>query len=157
MKTLIPAFVAMLSICLASASVAAETKDCPDRELVPAGTFVAVVKSAGFIIGVRWGEGTISLNNGTKHRFSLSGGKLMEIGAAKKHLTGTIYNLSKLDDFPGLYLGIGGGLTAVTKGLGGASITNGQCVVMNAVAAESAGLQVSMPIAPGGVTIKLLH
>ena len=115
MKLLMSTIAALVSICLASVSLAAETKDCPERELIPAGTFVAVVKSIGFIVGARWGQGTLTLKNGDAHRFSLSGAKILEFGAAEKRLKGTVYNLNKLDEFPGLFLGIGGGLTVITN------------------------------------------
>ena len=36
---------------------------------------------------------------------------------------GKIYNLEKIEDFPGIFSGVGGGLAAGTKGLGGMSIT----------------------------------
>ena len=155
MRILAMTFAAMALACAASIAIAAETQDCPERELVKAGTFEAEVTSAGLIVGVRWGEGVLTLNDGKTYKFSLSGAKVMEIGAAKKHLVGTVYNLSEIAEFPGIFLGIGGGLTAITKGLGGVSITNGKCVVMNASAEKSTGLQASMPIAPGGVQIKL--
>ena len=157
MKLLMSTIAVISLIYFASSPMAAESQDCVNRELVPAGTFEAVVKSVGMIIGGRWGEGTITLKNGDKHRFSFSGAKIMEFGAAKKHLKGTIYNMKTLDEFPGTFLGIGGGLTVVTKGLGGVSMTNSNCVVMNARPAKVAGFQLSNPIAPGGVKIKLLH
>jgi hypothetical protein len=147
----------LAAICFASFSAAAETQSCDERELVKAGTFTAVVKSVGLIVGARWGDGTMTLNNGSTHNFSMSGGKLMEVGAAKKTLKGTVYNLDNLQDFPGTFLGIGGGLAVITVGLGGTSITNSKCVVLNAFADESAGIQASMPIAPGGVSIKLVN
>ena len=144
---------AAIVLSFSVATSAEEKQNCPDRELVKSGTFTAVVRSVGFIVGARWGTGTLTLNNGDSHNFSLKGAKIMEIGAAKKQLAGVVYNLEKLEDFPGTYLGIGGGLTVATAGLGGVSITNGPCVVMNAKAEASKGLQVSMPIAPGGVRI----
>jgi hypothetical protein len=148
--------IAATAMAIYSATAVAEEKQkCSERELVKAGTFEATVTSVGLIVGARWGSGILTLNNGDTHRFSLKGAKVMEIGAAKKQLAGTIYNLEKLDDFPGTYLGVGGGLTAVTAGLGGVSITNGACVVLNASAKDSKGLQVSMPIAPGGVLVAL--
>ena len=137
-----------------TATVSAEEKQsCPERELVKAGTFKATVTSVGLIVGARCGTGILTLNNGDTHNFSLKGAKIMEIGAAKKKLAGTVYNLEKLEDFPGTYFGVGGGLTVVTAGLGGLSITNGRCVVMNALPEDSKGLQLSMPIAPGGVQV----
>ncbi len=147
----IPAVAAILTF--GGAASAQETQTCPERELVKSGTFTATVKSVGLIVGARWGDGVLTLNNGDSHNFSLKGAKLMEVGAAKLELAGTVYNLEKLEDFPGTYLGIGGGLTVATAGLGGVSITNGPCVVMNATPEDSQGLRVSMPIAPGGVQV----
>ena len=45
-----------------------EAQTCPERELVKAGTFEMTVKSAGLIIGARWGSGTATLNSGEKPR-----------------------------------------------------------------------------------------
>ena len=157
MKLLISAISALVSICLASVSLAAETQDCPDRKLVVSGTFSAVVTSVGLFIGGRWGEGTLTLSNGRVHRFTVSGAKLMEFGVATKILKGNVYNLSSIDDFPGTYFGIGGGLTVVAKGLGGMSIGNSRCVIINARVDKASGLQMSMPLAPGGVSIRFAH
>ena len=150
--TVIPAFAAILTF--SSNASAQDTQTCQERELVESGKFTATVKSVGLIVGARWGDGTLTLSNGDSRQFSLKGAKLMEVGAAEIELTGTIYNLEKLEDFPGTYLGVGGGLTVVTADLGGMSITNGACVVMNATHQDGKGLRASMPIAPGGVEIE---
>ena len=155
MKTTIGTLGAALTAAMlitGPANAATKAKCDPDQ-LVQSGTFEAHVTGVGFLVGVHWGGGVLTLNNGVTHNFSLKGGKVMEIGAAEKKLTGTVYNLEKMEDFPGIYLGVGGGLTVVTAGLGGLSMTNSACVVMNASAEDSKGLQVSMPIAPGGVQI----
>lgn len=136
-----------------TAALAQDTQECPGRELTEAGKFTAIVRSAGFIVGARWGDGVLILNNGETRNFSLVGAKLMEVGTAEIELSGTVYNLDKVEDFPGTFLGIGGGLTAVTTDLGGMSITNGACVVLNASHKNGEGLRASMPVAPGGVEI----
>ena len=131
------------------------TQECGERELVKAGTLKLTVKSVGLIVGARWGTGVVTLNDGKSFSISLKGAKIMEIGAAKLEMEGSVYNLDKIEDFPGTYLGIGGGLAVPTAALGGTSITNGKCVVLNASPVGSEGLRVSMPIAPGGVSIKI--
>lgn len=131
-----------------------ETQTCPERELVKAGTFEMTIKSAGLIIGARWGSGTATLNSGEKLEFSIEGAKLMDFGGSKRIITGTVYNLDNKADFFGTYLGVGGGLTVVTANLDGTSITNGKCVVMNGKAEEGSGLQLTAPIGPGGVIVK---
>lgn len=146
--------VGVLSAVSPTQSHAQDTQECGERELVKAGTFEMTVNSAGLIIGARWGSGTATLDSGEKLEFSVEGAKLMDIGGSKREIAGTIYNLDNKADFFGTYLGVGGGLTAVTANLGGTSITNGKCVVMNGTAEKGSGLQVTAPIGPGGVLIK---
>ncbi len=151
---IIVAAAGVLTAVASNPSHAQETQTCPERELVKAGTFEMTVKSVGFIVGARWGSGTATLNGGEKIAFSIEGAKLMDVGAAERIISGTLYNLDNKEDFFGTYLGVGGGLTAVTKTLGGTSITNGKCVVMNGTAEEGSGLKVTAPIGPGGVLVK---
>ena len=134
---------------------AQETQTCEGRELVQAGTIEAVAKTAGIIVGARWGGGTLTLNSGETHDFSFKGAKLLDFGASETSFTGTVYNLEKIEDFPGTFLGVGTGLSVFTKGLGGVSMTNGNCVVLNAKRDATEGLQVTSPIGPGGVLVEL--
>lgn len=146
---------AALLFALGGNAHAQDTNTCEGRELVQAGTFEAVAKAAGLIIGARWGDGTLTLDSGETHDFSFKGAKLMDFGGSETSFTGTIYNLEKVEDFPGTFLGVGAGLSAVTAGLGGVSMTNGNCVVLNAKRDDTEGLQVTAPIGPGGVKVEL--
>ena len=145
---------AAILLAMSSAAVAQETKTCEGRELVQAGTFEAVAKTAGILIGARWGSGTLTLDSGETYFFSFKGAKLLDIGASETRISGTVYNLEKIEDFPGTFLGIGGGMTVITKGLGGVSITNGKCVVLNAKVSETSGLRATSPVGPGGVKVE---
>jgi hypothetical protein len=131
------------------------TQSCDERDLVKAGTFKVIGKGGGFIIGARWGSGVVTLDDGVSFFISFRGAKLFDIGAAELQLEGTVYNLDRIDDFPGTYLGVGGGLAAATEALGGVSITNGKCVVLNGKPVGGDGLRASMPLGPRGVTIKI--
>ena len=146
---------AAVLLTLSNGAVAQETQTCEGRELVQAGTFEAVAKTVGIIIGARWGSGTLTLDSGETHFFSFKGAKLLDIGASETRVSGTVYNLEKIEDFPGTFLGIGGGMTAFTKGLGGVSITNGKCVVLNAKVTETSGLRATSPLGPGGLKVEL--
>jgi hypothetical protein len=151
---LIVGAVGVLGVVAPNLAHAQETQECGERELVKAGTWEATAKTAGLIVGARWGSGTVTLNNGDAIKFTFEGAKLMEIGGSETKMSGTIYNLDNKADFFGTYLGIGGGLTAVTANLGGTSITNGKCVVLNGEAVDGKGLRLSAPIGPGGVIVK---
>ncbi len=131
----------------------AAEKDCPKGDLPVDGTVTGYMTTVGFIVGARWGEGTLTLKDGSEHKFTAKGAKLLETGVAKVDFTGNVYNLEKLEDFEGDYAALTGGLTVV-KGLdAGAALSNDKCVYMK-LETESQGLRLSAP-APGGVYITL--
>ena len=154
MKSVIGMSTAMaVGACLVSAGPSvAQEKDCPDVEPVLAGTVKGTMTTAGFIVGARWGEGTLILNDGTVRDFNASGAKLLEIGVAEVQFTGNVYNLEKLENFPGDYAAISQGLTLIEGITGSAVLTNENCVYIE-VDAESQGVRLSAP-APGGVLIE---
>ena len=88
-------------------TVQADQKDCPKGDVEKSGTFQANIKTVGFIVGVRWGEGTLTLNDGSQHKIHLEGAKLLEYGAEEMTLSGEVLNLKSIEDFPGGY-GTGG-------------------------------------------------
>ena len=146
----------MIAAALAFASLQSAhgaEQECPKGDLPVSGTIEGRVTTVGFIVGVRWGEGTLTLNDGSKHKFTGAGVKLIETGVAEVTIKGNVYNLKKLEDFEGDYALLTGGLTII-KGLdAGAALSNDKCVYIQ-VETESAGLRMSAP-APGGVLIKL--
>lgn len=115
--------------------------ECAEMERVKSGTFQATLKSVGVVIGARWGEGTVTMDNGSSFNFTMSGGTLLDIGATATEFDGTVYNLNDVNDFPGIFSGVSTG-AALIKGLGGVSLTNANCVVLNA-SADKTGLQLS--------------
>ena len=146
-----------LSAAAILVAVGGNAHACEGRELVQAGTFEAVAKTAGIIVGARWGGGTLTLDSGETYNFSFKGAKLLDFGVSETSFLGTVYNLEKIEDFPGTFLGVGTGFSAFTKGLGGVSMTNGNCVVLNAKRADTEGLQITSPIGPGGVVVELVN
>ncbi len=146
---------AVLAACMFLISAgpsAAQEKDCPDVEPVLAGTVKGTMTTVGFIVGVRWGEGTLTLKDGAAHPFNASGAKLLETGVADVQFTGNVYNLEKLDDFPGDYSAVSQSLTLIKGLTGSAVMTNDNCVYIE-LDAQSEGIRLSAP-APGGVLIE---
>jgi hypothetical protein len=128
-------------------------QECPKGDLPVSGTIEARATTVGFIVGARWGEGTLTLNDGSQHKFTGKGAKLLETGAAEVKFKGKVFNLEKLEDFNGDYAAVSAGLTVI-KGLdAGELLNNDKCVYIN-VETESEGLRLSAP-AMGGVLIKL--
>ncbi len=133
-------------------SAAAAEKDCPKGDLPVSATIEGRATTVGWIVGVRWGEGTLTLNDGSQHKFTGSGAKLLETGVAEVTFKGNVYNLEKLEDFEGDYAAVSTGLTVIKGITGGAVLNNDNCVYIN-IDIESEGLRLSAP-APGGVLIK---
>jgi len=79
-------------------------------KLVKAGTIEVKGGTVGFLVGFRWGSGTLTLNDGTKLKFSFRGLKVLETGAVEIKAVGTVYNLKKPADFEGTYTGFSGDL-----------------------------------------------
>lgn len=139
-------------IALGSGNVLAAEACAGEGGLIKSGTIVASAKSVGFMAGIRWGGGEVTLNNGQKFNFKFKGLKLLDTGAAATDFVGEVYNLKKVEDFIGVYYGAAANLKLV-KGKGEAVVNNSKCVVVK-VKASGMGVQLSAP-APGGVYVQL--
>ena len=119
-------------------------------EATPSAIVSGEIKSVGFMVGLRWGNGVLTLSNGEQRKFSILGGKVLETGVAENVFSGEVYNLNHVADFEGTYIGASQKLSII-KSKGEGIFNNGKCVVVK-VRAVGAGLQFSAP-APGGVEI----
>ena len=87
---------------LALAQSGEETaKSCDRDNLTQSGTLKFSMTRIAFLVGVRWGEGVLTLNDGFQLSFDVSGAKLMEIGIATANFEGEVYNLTNIEDFEG--------------------------------------------------------
>ncbi|MDJ0683509.1 MAG: hypothetical protein QNJ84_02295 [Alphaproteobacteria bacterium] len=137
-----------------AADRAAEQNDCKDMELVRTGTVTGEGNAVGFIIGVRWGSGTVEMDDGRTFKFKAKGAKVLEVGAVNMTYSGVVYNLEEPEDFAGFYAGMGAGVTLV-KGIGGTGFQNTRtCVGMEIKRDDALGLQGSFPM-PTGIDIVL--
>ncbi len=139
-------------IAFGSGNVMAAEACAGEGGLTKSGTIVATATSVGFIAGIRWGGGEVTLNNGQKFKFKFKGLKVLDTGVAVTDFVGEVYNLKKVEDFIGVYYGASTSLKIV-KGVGEVVINNSKCVVVKAKASGK-GLQLSAP-GPGGVYVQL--
>jgi len=126
---------------------------CEEKKgLVESGTVVAEGKTLGFAVGARWGDGVLTLKDGTTHKFSFLGMKLLDTGVSAGEVVGTVYNLEKVEDFAGMYSGAGIGV-AVAAGPGEVVMNNGKCVIVKA-RSRNEGVRLSPP-GPNAIQVKL--
>ena len=115
------------------------------------GTFAVTATSAALGVGWSWGHGILTLNDGSQHKFKVSGLDVVAVGFKKATASGKVYNLKNVADFEGQYVAATAGIT-VGGGANAASLKNDRGVVMN-VGSTSQG--VDFRLAASGITVKL--
>ena len=72
-------------------------------------------ESVGAGVGYTWGAGTLTFK-GQEYPFTVRGLNVVDSGSAEIQGTGDVYNLQRIEDFPGSYLAAGAGATASDGG-----------------------------------------
>lgn len=122
---------------------AAESNKTPDAQITIDQT------QFGFVIGGSVGEGELIIN-GEKHPFKIGGLSVgANFGIAQMSASGDVYDLKKIEDFPGNYGRVGGSI-AVVKGTGGMTLKNEKGVIMH-LQGSTEGLQ--FDVGASGVNI----
>ncbi len=133
--------VAALFVFVGVQGFAAETKK-PDATI----SFKSGSVAAG--IGFSWGSGTLTYK-AKNHALKVEGMSVGNVGITKATAVGKVYNLKKLEDIDGNYVGVGAGATV--GGGGGAVTMKNQNGVIIEVVSTTKGLSVA--IGGGGVEI----
>ena len=110
-------------------------------------------KSVAFVVGYDWGEGTLNMRDGSRHKLKVKGLSVIDVGITKIEASGYVYNLEDLNDFAGTYSRAEAGITFI----GGAStaiLKNEKGVVIRLTSKE-AGLKLTL--APGGMDIQIVE
>jgi hypothetical protein len=92
-------------------------------------------------IGFSWGKGTLAYA-GKTYPVKVEGLSVGEVGVTRATAKGTVSNLTKLDDFSGNYVAVGGGATAA----GGADV---------AVMRNQNGVVIELQSTTQGASLKL--
>jgi hypothetical protein len=118
-----------------------------------AGNIAFNTKSVGFIVGVEWGSGTVTLRGGRVIHLRVRTLKAGMIGLEAVQAAGRVYNLDprRPGDVAGTYASIGGGLT-VGGGIGAQRMKNEKGVIIE-IDETAQGL--AAKIAGAGVAIEL--
>lgn len=115
------------------------------------GTVSIESKSIAIGIGVQWGHGTLTMDDGSTHKFKVDGLSLLDLGFTKIEASGEVFHLVEAKDLAGTYISgeagaalIGGGSAIAMKNQNGVVIqlTSIQKGVKLTLAAQ--GLKVTM-------------
>jgi hypothetical protein len=116
------------------------------------GTLTVTATSVAAGIGWSWGSGTLTLLDGSEHRFKVSGLDVVAVGIKQATGVGNVYNLKKIEDFEGQYVKAAAG-AAVGGGMGATSMRNDKGVV---ISMTSVSQGVDIRLAVSGVEVKLV-
>ncbi len=134
---------------LAAAAFGLALSGSASAESVKTGTVKIESTSIALGIGVTWGDGELTYE-GKVYRFSVSGLSVVDLGLSSVTAVGDVYDLHKLEDFPGNYVAgqagaaLGGGVAATT-------MKNQNGVIMNLSSTQTGA---KLTLAAEGVQIK---
>jgi hypothetical protein len=148
-KTVISIILTGLILALSSLSIQAE--DMAGEAPAPDAFVRFSQQGLGLILGGSAGGGWIHFN-GDDHTFRISGVSFGALGGiGETRMSGEVYGLTKLEDFPGTYSKSTAGISAVVGG-GGVWLENGKGVKMH-LKAESTGVGINISV--GTVEVKM--
>lgn len=133
--------VIVLTFCLVVAAPAADT---------PSGTVSLRATAVAAGIGFEWGSGMLTYQ-GKQSPFSVQGLEVVGVGYSEITAEGTVYNLTKLTDFEGVYAAVEASATA-GHGTSTISMKNPKGVVISLRAAQEGA---KLTLAASGVNIEL--
>jgi hypothetical protein len=135
--------VGKITTCIATAALMLTGGLSIAADEEPSGTVTIKETEVGFIIGGDWGHGTLNYE-GASHMFHLGGLKLGGLGVNVSDVTGDVYGLTDIKDFPGIYFKAEAGATAVEGGVG-TWVKNDKGVSLH-LKAKSKGLALSIGV-----------
>jgi hypothetical protein len=106
------------------------------------------ITEIGAGVGFQWGNGTLTYKD-KQYTFKAKGLQVAAVGIKSATLTGDVYNMVDIGQFPGHYVGAGGG-AAVGAGKEGLVVQNQQGVRMHLNAGQKG---VSVSIGPEGFNV----
>jgi len=128
----------LLPLLLSGNAMAADDK-------TPSGTLVIDETQVMLLIGGDMGGGTLLLG-GKSHSFKTGGLKIGGVGIHKLHLTGDVYDLNDVADFPGVYFAAQAGATLGNAGVGAIWLKNSKGVSLHLKSSGSQGIALSVGV-----------
>jgi hypothetical protein len=116
------------------------------------GSITVTATSAAVGIGWSWGSGTLTLLDGSEHKFKVSGLDVVAVGFKQATGVGNVYNMKNLSDFEGQYVKAAVGI-AVGGGASATSMRNDKGVV---ISLTGVGQGVDFRLATSGIEITLV-
>lgn len=108
----------------------------------PSGTVKLESTSVALGIGVQWGDGTLTLNDGSTHAFKIEGLSVLDLGVSTIKATGDVFDLKDVADFPGDYASVEASATLGKMSAGDLIMKNQKNVIIR-LTPEGTGVQLT--------------
>ena len=122
------------------------------EEEKPSGTVEIDETQAMLIVGGSAGEGKLHFQ-GQSYAFTTGGVRVGGIGAHRIYMTGDVYHLNDIADFPGVYFQAEAGVTGGKKGAGAAWVKNSKGVSLHLKTSKEEGI--ALAIGAEGIKITM--
>ncbi|MBW1842607.1 MAG: hypothetical protein JRI75_12585 [Deltaproteobacteria bacterium] len=119
----------------------------------PSGTLVIDETQVMLLIGGDMGGGTLLLGD-KSYSFKTAGIKIGGLGIHKIHMTGDVYDLSNVADFPGVYFVAEAGATLGDSGTAAIWLKNSKGVTLHMKTSEAKGIALSVGVEGLKITMK---
>lgn len=115
------------------------------------GTVEMKITAVALGVGVQWGEGTLTMDDGTSHAFKVSGLTVVDVGISGVEATGEVFHLVEAKDLEGTFVAGEAGAAFVAGG-SAMAMKNGNGVVMKLKSTQKG---VRLTLAGEGLNITL--
>ena len=119
----------------------------------PSGTLVIDETQVMLLLGGDMGGGTLLLGD-KSYSFKTGGIKIGGLGIHKIHMTGDVYGLSDVADFPGVYFVAEAGVTLGDSGTAAIWLKNSKGVALHMKTSEAKGIALSVGVEGLKITMK---
>ncbi len=143
-KSIGPAMLCVAAVFAGTHSEAQTATTSCGENLPLSGTFTFDGQSVSVIVGVRWGKGVLTLNDGTQLAFSANGIRALESGVRVGTVSGEVYGIEQTSDFTGKYVGTAQQFVP-GKSQGDVFFVNSTTCVALVARADSSGVKLSAP------------
>ena len=119
----------------------------------PSGTLVIDETQVMLLLGGDMGGGTLLLGD-KSYSFKTGGIKIGGLGIHKIHMTGDVYDLNDVADFPGVYFVAEAGATLGDSGTAAIWLKNSKGVTLHMKTSEAKGIALSVGVEGLKITMK---
>ena len=136
----------LLPLLLSGNAIAADDK-------TPSGTLVIDETQVMLLVGGDMGGGTLLFGDNS-YSFKTGGIKIGGLGIHKIHMTGDVYDLNDVADFPGVYFVAEAGATLGDSGTAAIWLKNSKGVSLHMKTSEAKGIALSIGVEGLKITMK---